>query len=44
MWGRSELCMKSTDIAICVGKMPVISVLRRDEVVQNLKRVAIVML
>ena len=36
--------MKSTDTAICVGNMAVIRVLRRDEVVQNLKRVAIVML
>ena len=36
--------MKSIDIAICVGKMAVISVLRRDEVVQNLKCVAIVLL
>lgn len=36
--------MKSTDLAMCAGKMAVISVLSGDEAVQNLKRVAIVML
>ena len=37
-------CVKSTDIAMCARKVAVISVLSRDEAVQNLKAVAIVML
>lgn len=35
--------MNATDVAICVGKMAVTGVLRRNEVVERLKRVATVM-
>ena len=37
-------CVKSTDIAMCAGKVAVTSVLSGDEAVQNLKPVATVML